>query len=53
MGSKKTKKRWCNYCGEETEHEVEGNGQGNEDGICTVCGSAHMTKIQGMNANLM
>jgi len=52
MGKKA--KRWCNYCGEKTEHEVEsGKDNGNETGVCQECGSSHPTKIQGFNANLM
>jgi len=49
---KKIRNRWCNYCKKETPHVVSGN-NGNESGICQICGSSGMTKIQGFNANLM
>ncbi len=49
----KEAKRYCNYCGKRTKHEVESNDEGNEDGTCKECGSSHPTKIQGFNANLM
>ena len=50
----KQPKRYCAYCGRETEHEIEGKSKdGNEAGRCLVCGSGHPTKIQGFCADLM
>lgn len=46
-------KRYCEYCKRETEHEIDGECGGNEAGRCLVCGSSHMTKIQGFCAALM
>ena len=52
--SVKKVKRYCEYCKKETEHEIEGeNTDGNEAGRCLICGSSHMTQIQGFCAALM
>jgi hypothetical protein len=53
---KRTKRAFCNYCKDFTEHEIVNDTYANGSGgdlRCLKCGSARLDTIQGFNANLM